>query len=338
MKEGKPYKQVLSRTICSLPESSKVYRAAQPGWDDNRPSSILQARLIDGMQRKKEQTVFHVNNSSNGIQKRKDSVIQAFPYLRGLKKRSVAVDKEWLGRTALNPQDELLFKRHYPGLLASLTRYNEGQHFYFSPVGYIVEITEDEKVFGNFARDGNTGDLQSNHLLYEYELTGETRDQLIQYIQANSGPKREDESDAAYSMRVKNVRKRELVLRIRQYKESDAAGKAHLMREMLAIYYTIPDVVQHPLGPGMEPAGLREAEAVTRGATAADLKYTETKAGITPSDLTGAYYNDNQEDRYDWTKVGGSHKENAQQVKAEYDLPTIYKIDGDGKLVVDPLS
>ncbi|MDQ1814320.1 DUF4157 domain-containing protein [Massilia sp. CCM 9210] len=47
----------------------------------------------------------------------------------------------------------------------STTHYNPGQNQYYSPVGYIVEVSQD-RVLGNYAGDGSTSTLHSDNVRY----------------------------------------------------------------------------------------------------------------------------------------------------------------------------
>lgn len=102
---------------------------------------------------------------------------------------------------------------------------------------------------------------------------------------------------------------------------------------MLELYYTIPGVVDNPLGPGLDAVGLDAAEAVYKEQSSESLKYTESKVAITPADLKGAFYNDNQDGRAGWVKKDETHRSNAEGIKTKYSLSNLYKIDPEGKLV-----
>lgn len=107
-------------------------------------------------------------------------------FIRGLQAGSIDNDFNYLNRTDVDETNEILFVRHFKGLLSSLTRYNEGQKYYYSPVGYIVDIDDANKVFANFSTDGSTGDLNKNHLDNEFGFLGIEEGMLRTFIESNS--------------------------------------------------------------------------------------------------------------------------------------------------------
>lgn len=277
---------------------------AKLSFVDNRPQAASQTKLIQSIQKK-------------------ENIIQRQIFIRGLQVGSINNDFNYLNRTVRDEENDILFVRHYAGLLSSLTRYNEGQKAYYSPVGYIVDIVDQNKVFANFSTDGSTGDLNKNHLMYQFGFSEITNDALNSFIDSNiNNPEK-----------IADVKKGQLVLLIRQYMAADNDTKNSLVKQMLELYYTIPGVVNNPLGPGLDVEGLNIAEAKYKTQSPDSLEYTESKVGITPDDLIGAFYNDNQDTRAGWVKNVGTHRGNAEGIKTKYSLSDLYKIDAEGKLV-----
>lgn len=202
----------------------------------------------------------------------------------------------------------------------STSRYREGFKHYYSPVGYIVEINDPERVLGNYAGDGNTGTLQKPKL----GATGKSATHYAALIEAiRAAFATNDATAAAWTVHAgipgqnpttdTDAMQGRIEAFLKDPIEANVRAAAVVLltataRTVQQAYYMdtgkpgvpLPDTTILPLelGPGLNPVGLTEMENIIMAApeqryeygSSSEARYTESKLSATIGDVKAAYF------------------------------------------------
>jgi len=188
----------------------------------------------------------------------------------------------------------------------STTHYNPGQMQYYSPVGFVLEV-DDENVLGHFEGDGNTSLLHSGRQTY-WETFEEIREALtgddLVNAQIDGQHYTADFADAVTDLNEANT----LRGRIENFLANDLVtdeAKARAITliktaavNQLKVHYEHGGF-QGAIGPG-GPGGLADLEGHLQGLDAGasyhhpdqdrDMKYTESQVHANLAEVVGTFY------------------------------------------------
>jgi hypothetical protein len=194
------------------------------------------------------------------------------------------------------------------GVTLSSSRYSEGIRHYYSPVGYVLEIDDDRRVLGNYAGDGSTGSSFNKSLnsptywgVYEDVRQRLNADETVREgWLAHAG----DEATRAVADAAGAAA---LQAKLESYLQADHedAVKSRLRDIVTSAataglhqHFADPVRTKSPLGPGLDPPGLTDAENAIRDAPGQEaviggrpVRYTESKLSARLVDVEATYFN-----------------------------------------------
>lgn len=193
----------------------------------------------------------------------------------------------------------------------STTKYEEGKKHYYSPVGYIVNIDEENKVIGNYASDGSTP-----RMAYKSDLGTDTNEEILNKI--------------VLKLKLNSTAEVDELSRSQKISLIKDNYDAEKIREALVEFYKDTKKTNNPLGEGLNPQGL---DAASRASKGEENGYTESLLWATNMDVLGAYYNDNDNSpKKGWEKSEGTYMESAMEINTQLGKNRLFSFNTDGVL------